>query len=94
MGTFYREALSRQGYEETAEAVATAWGSGDRDAALAAIDDELLRDLGAVGTPEAAREDLEKFEEIDGVDRVAVSFPRGAEQDELEATIDALAPEQ
>jgi len=93
MGTFYREALSRQGYEETAEAVATAWGSGDREAALAAIDDELLRDLGAVGTPEEAREDLEKFEEIDGVDRVAVSFPRGAEQDELEATIDALAPD-
>ncbi len=94
MGTFYREALSRQGYEETAEEVATAWGSGDQDAALAAIDDELLKDLGAVGTPEEAREDLQKFEEIDGVDRVAVSFPRGAQQDELAATIDALAPDQ
>ncbi|WP_137287030.1 TIGR04024 family LLM class F420-dependent oxidoreductase [Halorussus salinisoli] len=93
MGTFYRDALSRQGYEETAEAVATAWGSGDQEAALEAIGDDLLTDLGAVGTPDEAREELRKFEDIDGVDRVAVSFPRGAEQDELEATIDALAPD-
>ncbi|MFC4449949.1 TIGR04024 family LLM class F420-dependent oxidoreductase [Halorussus aquaticus] len=94
MGTFYRETLSRQGYEETAEAVATAWGNGDQAAASAAIDDDLLSDLGAVGTPEEARAQLRKFEDIDGLDRVAVSFPRGAEQEELEATIDALAPEE
>ncbi len=93
MGTFYREALSRQGYEETAEEVASAWGNGDQEGAVAAIGDDLLADLGAVGTPEEAREQLREFETIDGVDRVAVSFPRGAEQDELEATIDALAPE-
>jgi coenzyme F420-dependent oxidoreductase len=93
MGTFYRDALSRQGYEETATEIATAWGNGDQTAALAAIDDDLLTDLGAVGTPEKAREELRKFTEIDGVDSVAVSFPRGAEPDELESTIDALAPE-
>lgn len=94
MGTFYREALARQGYEETAEAVAAAWGSGDTEAALDAIDDDLLTDLGAVGTPEDAREQLRAFESIEGVDSVAVSFPRGADESELEATIDALAPER
>jgi coenzyme F420-dependent oxidoreductase len=93
MGTFYWNALSRQGYEETAEAIATAWGNGDQKAALDAIDDDLLRNLGAVGTPDEARDQLRRFEEIDGVDRVAVSFPRGATQNEIEATIDALAPE-
>ncbi len=92
MGTFYRNALARQGYEETAETVASAWGNGDRQAALDAIGDDLLDDLGAVGTPERAREQIERFEAIDGVDRVAVSFPRGAEQDELAATLEALAP--
>lgn len=92
MGTFYREALARQGYEETANEIASAWGNADEEAALAVIDDDLLRDLGAVGTPEAAREQLGKFEGIDGVDRLAVSFPRGAEREEIEATIDALAP--
>ena len=94
MGTFYREALSRQGYAETAEEVATTWGNGDREAAVAAIGDDLLNDLGAVGTPERAREELAKFEAVDSVDRVAVSFPRGAERAEIEATIDALAPDR
>ncbi|WP_132060051.1 TIGR04024 family LLM class F420-dependent oxidoreductase [Halorussus amylolyticus] len=93
MGTFYRDALARQGYEDTAHEIAAAWGNGDQDAALAAIDDDLLADLGAVGTPEEARESLSKFEAIEGVDRVAVSFPRGAETSEIEATIDALAPD-
>lgn len=92
MGTFYRDCLSRQGYEDTAHEIASAWGNGDKEGALAAIGDDLLDDLGAVGTPEKAREEMRKFEEIDGVDRVAVSFPRGAEPDEIEATIDALAP--
>jgi coenzyme F420-dependent oxidoreductase len=93
MGTFYRQALSRQGYEDTAEAIATAWGNGDQDAALDAIGDDLLRDLGAVGTPDEAREQLRTFEAIDGVDRVAVSFPRGATGEEVETTIDVLGPE-
>jgi len=93
MGTFYREALARQGYEDTAHEIAAAWGNGDQEAALAAIDDDLLADLGAVGTPEEARRQLGTFEGIDGVDRLAVSFPRGAEPEEIEATLDALAPE-
>ncbi|USZ68563.1 TIGR04024 family LLM class F420-dependent oxidoreductase [Halorussus salilacus] len=93
MGTFYRDALARQGYEETAHEIAAAWGNGDQAAALAAVGDDLLDDLGAVGTPEAARERLAAFERIEGVDRVAVSFPRGAERGEVEATIDALAPD-
>ena len=94
MGTFYRDCLARQGYEETAHEIASAWGNGDREAATAAIGDDLLDDLGAVGTPEKAREELRKFEEIDGVDAVAVSFPRGAEPEEIEATLDALAAER
>ncbi|MFC4551515.1 MULTISPECIES: TIGR04024 family LLM class F420-dependent oxidoreductase [Halorussus] len=93
MGTFYRDSLARQGYEETAHKIASAWGNGDTEGALAAIGDDLLDDLGAAGTPEEAREELRKFEDIDGVDRVAVSFPRGADREEIEATIDALAPE-
>lgn len=92
MGTYYRESLSRQGYGEVAEAVATAWGSGDREEALAAIPDELLDELAAAGTPEEAREGIERFEAVDGLDAVAVSFPRGAEESEIEATIGALAP--
>lgn len=93
MGTYYRESLSRQGYEDEAHEIAAAWASGDREEALEAITDDLLDATGAAGTPERAREELQKFAEIDGVDDIAVGFPRGASPDELEATIDALAPD-
>jgi coenzyme F420-dependent oxidoreductase len=92
MGTFYRDALARQGYEDEANEIAINWANGDHDAALDAISDDLLDDLSAAGTPERASEELRKFERIEGVDSVAVSFPRGASNDEITQTIDALAP--
>ncbi|MFP9193493.1 TIGR04024 family LLM class F420-dependent oxidoreductase [Natronosalvus vescus] len=92
MGTYYRESLARQGYEEEANEIAAAWSSGEQERACSLIPDELLDDLGAAGTPERARAELEKFEAIDGVDSIAVGFPRGATTAEIESTIDALAP--
>jgi len=92
MGTYYRDALARQGYEATAETVFEHWTDGDHDAAMAAIDDDLLDALAVAGTPEVCRERLAGFEAIDGVDAVNVSFPRAAERADIEATIEALAP--
>ncbi|MFB6176603.1 MAG: hypothetical protein ABEI99_05580, partial [Halobaculum sp.] len=60
--------------------------------ALAAVDDDLLDELAVAGTPEAARERLAEFTEIDGLDAVAVSFPRGASFEEIQTTADELAP--
>jgi len=94
MGTYYRDSLARQGYEEVANDVAAAWASGDRERANELLDEELIDDLAAVGTPEEAREQFEKFASIDGVDAVAVGFPRGATVDEARETLEALAPEQ
>jgi len=91
MGTFYRDALARQGYEAEANEIATAWANGDRERALAALDDDLLDALGAAGTPERARRELRKFAEIDGVDSLAVGFPRGATADEIRQTMAELA---
>ncbi|MFC4543364.1 TIGR04024 family LLM class F420-dependent oxidoreductase [Halosolutus amylolyticus] len=92
MGTFYRDALVRQGYDEAAE-IHDAWQEGDRERALDLLTDDLLDDLCAVGDPETAREALERYEAVDGIDAIAVSFPRGADEDEIEATMDALAPD-
>ncbi len=92
MGTYYRKSLSRQGYEEEANEIAAAWSSGNHEEACAMIPDDLLDDLGAAGTPEEARELLGQFEAIEGLDAIAVGFPRGATTDEIESTIDALAP--
>ena len=92
MGTFYRDNLARQGYEEVAETVYDEWNGGDRQKALDAIDDDLLDELAVAGTPEEARDRLGSFETLDGVDAVSVSFPREASREEIDATIDALAP--
>ena len=92
MGTFYREALAAQGFEETANTVAQRWGNGDPEGAADAIGDDLLEGMGAAGTPAQAREQVERFAEIDGVDAVAVSFPRGADPETMARTVDALAP--
>ncbi|WP_430505490.1 TIGR04024 family LLM class F420-dependent oxidoreductase [Haloparvum sp. PAK95] len=93
MGTYYRDALARQGYEERANAIYDAWQAGDREEALAAVDDDLLDKLTVSGTPEQAGRALERFEAVDGLDAVAVSFPRGAETAEIRETMAALAPE-
>jgi coenzyme F420-dependent oxidoreductase len=94
MGTFYREALARQGFEETANTIAQQWANGERGAAMEAIDDSLLDALAAAGTPETCREQLDRFAAVEGVDAISVSFPRGASTAEVEATVEAVAPGQ
>ncbi|MFB6153084.1 MAG: TIGR04024 family LLM class F420-dependent oxidoreductase [Halodesulfurarchaeum sp.] len=92
MGDYYRKALSRQGYEETAKTVAAKWGSGEREAALEAISDDLLDRFAAAGTPDEARELLRPFRSIDRLDALAIGFPRAASPDEVQTTIDAISP--
>ncbi len=91
MGTYYRDNLLRQGYD-VANDIFDAWQAGDREHAQDLVRTELGDEMGAAGTPAEAREQLEQFQDIDGVDGVAVSFPRGAGPPEIEATMDALAP--
>ncbi len=93
MGTFYRDALARQGHEETATEVATRWANGEREAAIDAIGEDLLDALAVAGHPEECRERLAGFAAIDGVDAVSVGFPRVAEHAEMGQTIEALAPQ-
>jgi len=92
MGTFYRDALARQGYEETATEISERWASGEHDAAVAAIDEALLDEIAVAGTPDECRDRLQRFEAIDGVDAVNVSFPRAADRSDIDATIAALEP--
>jgi len=92
MGTFYRDALARQGYEDTAYEIAEQWGSGEKAAAADAISDELLDSIAVAGTPEDCRDRIAQFEDIDGVDAINISFPRAAEPDTIDTTIDVLAP--
>ncbi|ELZ05662.1 5,10-methylenetetrahydromethanopterin reductase [Natrialba chahannaoensis JCM 10990] len=91
MGTFYRDALERQGYDEAPE-IHDAWQAGDRERALELVDEAILDDLCAAGTPAEVREQVERYEAVDGIDAVAVSFPRGADEADVTQTMDVLAP--
>lgn len=93
MGTYYRDSLARQGYENVAHEIYDAWQNGERDHAIALADAELRDEMGAGGTPEEARRQVRAYEEIDGVDAVHTSYPRGATSEEIQQTMEALAPE-
>jgi coenzyme F420-dependent oxidoreductase len=92
MGTFYRDAMARQGHEEKAHDIATAWANGNRERAKETLTDELLDEVAVAGTPAECRDRIEQFEQIDGIDAVSVSFPRGADEDEIIQTAEVLAP--
>ncbi|MFC6766233.1 LLM class flavin-dependent oxidoreductase, partial [Natrinema soli] len=92
MGTFYRDALERQGYDEATD-IHDAWQDGDRERALELVEENIVDDLCAAGDPETAREKLEAYEAVDGLDAIAVSFPRGASEDQVRQTMEAVAPE-
>jgi coenzyme F420-dependent oxidoreductase len=93
MGTFYRDALLRQGYD-VADTVHDRWQQGDRAAATEAIGDDLLENLAIAGTPEQARDALRRFVQIDGISTVAITFPREATHKEMKSTLTTLAPYQ
>lgn len=92
MGTYYRDSLARQGYEDRAHAIYDAWQADDRSAAMAHLDDELLDRLGLAGTPTEVRERLHERWDIEGLDALAISFPRGADRDAVTQTMTALEP--
>jgi coenzyme F420-dependent oxidoreductase len=93
MGTYYRDNLARQGYEDLAHDVYEAWQNEEREHAVTMVEEELRDEMGAGGTPEEARAQVEAYESIEGVDAVHTSYPRGATAEEIEQTIEAVAPE-
>lgn len=92
MGTFYRDSLARQGEEDLAHEIYDAWNDGEHERATHIVREELLDRIGAAGTPEEAREHLEQFSDLDGVDAVNITFPRGADVAEIHETMEVLAP--
>ncbi|WP_408960576.1 TIGR04024 family LLM class F420-dependent oxidoreductase [Natrinema sp. 74] len=91
MGTYYRDALAREGYKELAHDIYDAWQADDRDRAKQLVAANLMEEVPA-GTPAEARECLEAVVARDEVDAMKVAFPRGATIEEIHKTMDALAP--
>jgi coenzyme F420-dependent oxidoreductase len=91
-GPFYRQSIAEQGYEEMVEEVRNHWQDGDREAAIAAVDDEVLDGLVACGTPEEVNDIVGEFAAINGCDAVRVGWVGPADDAAIETTLRAVAP--
>jgi len=54
-------------------------------------DSDIYLPVAGTGRPDC-RDSIERFETIDGVDALNISFPRAADQAAIEATMDVLSP--
>ena len=71
MGDFYREQLTRLGYEEAIDTVRQAWEEGGHSAGSAAVPDDLVDNLHFAGPLEACLDRLAALEEA-GIDMCSV----------------------
>ncbi|HAA96008.1 MAG TPA: LLM class flavin-dependent oxidoreductase [Dehalococcoidia bacterium] len=91
MGSYYFDSFSRAGFANEAQAVKSAWGSGDRQKAADSVSDKMLESVTVLGTPQQCRDQMAAFRRA-GADLPIVNFPRGASLDTARRTIEALAP--
>jgi alkanesulfonate monooxygenase SsuD/methylene tetrahydromethanopterin reductase-like flavin-dependent oxidoreductase (luciferase family) len=90
-GTGYERAVGEQ-FPNEASTIATAWQSGNREAATEAVTDAMVEALGVAGTTEQAQSQFEAVAEIDCVTRPMVTIPSNADEAMIDRTIEALAP--
>jgi len=87
----YRPTHRAAGFEAEAEAIRAAWASGDGDAMIAAVSDEMIDSIALAGTPDEVRERFEQ--RWDGVyERSLLWPPAFLGQDAVNAAIDTFAP--
>lgn len=91
-GPFYGDSVARQGYDDVVTEIRDAWDDRDTERMAAALPDELLDELAAVGTPEEVRNRVARFGAIDSVDVVRVGFVSEMSSTDKERTLDALEP--
>ncbi|WP_254538379.1 TIGR04024 family LLM class F420-dependent oxidoreductase [Halomarina litorea] len=91
-GPFYRQSIAKQGYEDMVETVRDHWMDGDREKAVAAVEDEVLDGLVACGTPDEVNDIIDRFASVKGCDAVRVGWVGPADDEEITSTMEAVAP--
>ena len=76
MGVFYWQMLERNGFEAEVAASKAAWANRDREGAIAAISDEMVREVQAIGPVEEVREQLQERSKL-GADVQMLYMPPG-----------------
>ncbi|MDQ4143646.1 MAG: LLM class F420-dependent oxidoreductase [Actinomycetota bacterium] len=78
----YNRSLAQQGFADEAQAIVSAWRSGDRAQAASSVSDEMLEQLNVTGDAGSCRAGLERFEEA-GV-KTPVVLPMSVAADRAE----------
>jgi F420-dependent oxidoreductase-like protein len=89
MGRFYRETVARHGFGDTAEEIRRLWDGRERDAAAAAVTDELLDAFAIVGDAAHCRARLDDYRAA-GADLPIVALPGDVPLADVERTVRAL----
>jgi alkanesulfonate monooxygenase SsuD/methylene tetrahydromethanopterin reductase-like flavin-dependent oxidoreductase (luciferase family) len=92
MAVGYNGLVSQFGFEDGPDEAAAHWREGNRDAAAAAISDEMVDELTVAGTPEECRQQLQELQEQTRADTVAVMPPYTATPSDVESMLSALEP--
>ena len=80
MGDFYWNMLSKQGYSGEVSASRAAWARRDRDQAVLAISEKMVRDTAVIGPIESIAEQLEARSRS-GADLQLIQMPAGSPKD-------------
>jgi coenzyme F420-dependent oxidoreductase len=90
MGDYYYNVVSDHGFADEAEEIRSNWHDGERDAARAAVTDEILDNFTICGTGEEARETIAQYHDV-GVDMPVANVPaRYMSDDLIQETISSL----
>ena len=76
MGTFYWEALIRNGFEEEVQASREAWEARDVDKSINAITNEMIESMQVIGTIEEIRDKFIERSDL-GADLQLIQMPAG-----------------
>ncbi len=86
----YNRFLAWAGYDDVAATIAEGWKERDRDKTTGALDDEIVDEIGVIGTAEECRERIRWAMET-GID-TAIIAPLAVSAEEAQATLEAFTP--
>jgi len=88
MGVFYWQMLERNGFEAEVAASKAAWANRDREGAIAAISDEMVRSIQVIGSIEEVREQLQERSDLGAQIQMLYAPPGDPKQ--FGATLEAM----
>ncbi len=91
MGTYYHAMFCRYGFRENADLVRDLYQKGERQAAAAAVSDDLIDEIAICGPPQHCRERLTEWRR-NGVGTALLNLPTGTPPEMTDQLLQLMAP--